>query len=87
MKKLIYALLSCSLLMSLALMPAFAQTDATLQGNITEGCVTDYDGNVDYFPDKVEIVDADGFSTEYHNNYKVISVTNAFNEAPFLNMC
>lgn len=75
---------SLFVLMSLILMivtPAFAQ-EAVLEGNLTEGCVTDYDASVDYFPEKVEVIDADGFSVEYFNNYKVITVTDAFDDAP-----
>jgi iron complex transport system substrate-binding protein len=67
--------------MLLVLMPVFAQ-NAALESNLTEGCVTHYDASVDYFPDKVEITDADGFNVEYFNSYKVISVTNAFSDAP-----
>ncbi len=50
---------------------AFAQ-DAV---NVTEGCVSSYDANVDYFPAKSEVEYAEGFTIEYFNNYKVISVT------------
>lgn len=78
MKKLFLALFGLALLI---VPPVFAQ-EATLEANLTEGCVTDYDASVDYFPDKVEIVDAEGFTVQYFNNYKVITVTNAFNNAP-----
>ncbi len=50
---------------------AFAQ-DAV---NVTEGCVSSYDADVDYFPAKSEVEYAAGFSIDYFNNYKVISVT------------
>lgn len=40
----------------------------------TEACITDYDQSVDYFPEKVELTHADGFSVEYFNHYKVITV-------------
>lgn len=50
---------------------AFAQDAA----NVTEGCVATYDASVDYFPDKAEVEYAEGFTIEYFNNYKVISVT------------
>jgi iron complex transport system substrate-binding protein len=49
--------------------PAAAQ-----DGNVTDACVTDYDESVDYFPDKVEVEYADGFTVEYHNNYKVVEL-------------
>lgn len=35
-------------------------------------CVADYDPDVDYFPDKIEITHAEGFEVEYFNNYKVL---------------
>ncbi|MDQ1293702.1 MAG: cobalamin transport system substrate-binding protein [Actinomycetota bacterium] len=38
------------------------------------GCITDFDENTDYFPDKVRIQDAVGFSVEYHRSYKVVTV-------------
>ncbi len=42
--------------------------------NLTEGCVEVYDESVDYFPEKVTVSHADGFTVEYFNNYKVITV-------------
>ena len=54
---------------------------AATDGNLTDGCVSDYAPDVDYFPQKVEVVDAAKFSVEYHNNYKVVSVADAFDGA------
>ncbi len=51
-------------------------------GNLTDGCVSDYSTEVDYFPQKIEVVDAANFTVEYFNNYKLLSVTNAFEGAP-----
>ncbi|TQD29541.1 ABC transporter substrate-binding protein [Methanolobus vulcani] len=34
-----------------------------------------YDPTMDYFPDKVDVEYAIGFSVEYHNNYKFVTVT------------
>ncbi len=51
-------------------------------GNLLEGCVSDYQPGVDYFPQKLEIVDAERFTVEYFNHYKVISVSDAFDGAP-----
>ncbi len=42
----------------------------------TNVCVTDYDSDVDYFPDKLTIDHALGFTVEYFNHYKVINVLN-----------
>ena len=63
---------------SLAL-PVFAQS-----GNLTADCVTAFDANTDYFPDKMTVEAAVGFSVEYHNNYKVVTVNTPWQgaEAP-----
>ncbi len=60
---------------------AFAQDAA----NVTEGCVATYDASVDYFPDKATVEYAEGFTIEYFNNYKVITVTRPWvgAETPF----
>lgn len=64
--------------------PTVAPTAAVLEvpeTNLTEGCVTDYDPDIDYFPEKVAILDSVGWSIEYHNNYKVITVLNPWRNA------
>lgn len=50
--------------------------------NVTEGCISDYDAGIDYFPEKVEILDAQRFAVVYHNHYKVVSVSDAYDGAP-----
>lgn len=55
---------------------------AARDGNLTDACVSDYAADVDYFPQKVDIVNAAKFSVEYHLNYKVLSVADAFDDAP-----
>jgi iron complex transport system substrate-binding protein len=61
-----------------------AAQDVTVVGNLTDECITTYDAAVDYFPEKIEIVDANNFAVEYFNNYKVVTVTDAFDGAePF----
>ncbi len=42
--------------------------------NVVDSCVDDFDPEIDYFPDKIEVEYAEGFSVEYHNNYKLVSV-------------
>ena len=42
--------------------------------NLTDGCVETYDESVDYFPEKTAVTHADGFTIEYFNNYKVVTV-------------
>lgn len=57
------------------LMPVSAQ--AATFSNPTV-CATEYDATVDYFPAKAEIEFAQGFTVEYFNNYKVVTVTRPF---------
>ncbi len=54
--------------------PSAARVAEVLDANMTEGCVTDYDPDVDYFPDKVTLSRALGWNIEYFNNYKVVSL-------------
>jgi iron complex transport system substrate-binding protein len=42
--------------------------------NLTDGCVETYDESVDYFPQKTAVAHADGFTIDYFNNYKVVTV-------------
>lgn len=44
-------------------------------------CSTVYDPKVDYFPDKVKVTEAKGFTVDYHLNYKVVSVKNPWRNA------
>ncbi|MFZ0545785.1 MAG: ABC transporter substrate-binding protein [Candidatus Promineifilaceae bacterium] len=54
---------------------------ATPASNLTDGCVENYDPTVDYFPDKVEVTKAEGFTVDYANNYKVVTVLTPFSGA------
>lgn len=42
--------------------------------NFTDGCVDNYDESVDYFPAKTAVSYAGGFTIDYFNNYKVVTV-------------
>ena len=44
--------------------------------NLTDGCVENYDPAIDYFPQKTSVTHSSGFAVEYHNNYKIVTVTN-----------
>ncbi|RMG75726.1 MAG: ABC transporter substrate-binding protein [Chloroflexi bacterium] len=55
----------------------YAQDDAT---NLLDTCVQTYDPDQDYFPDKVEVEYSTGFSVEYFNNYKLLSVVTPWEE-------
>lgn len=57
---------------SLSVFPVVAQEAALAE------CVTDYDPEVDYFPEKVEAEFSVGWQVEYHNNYKVVDVLTPF---------
>lgn len=49
--------------------------------NLTDECVTAYDASVDYFPNKIEVTHASGFTVEYFNHYKLVTVNTPFNGA------
>ncbi len=49
--------------------------------NLTDGCVDTYVPGVDYFPEKVSLRYADGFTVEYFKNYKVVTVTRPWRNA------
>ena len=71
------SILTALMILLWCLLPATAQ-----DANLTDGCVTDYAADVDYFPQKAEIQDAENFSVEYFGHYKVVRVTDAFVGAP-----
>jgi iron complex transport system substrate-binding protein len=49
--------------------------------NLSEQCVETYDPEIDYFPDKASIEYAEGWTIEYFDHYKVITVLNPWREA------
>lgn len=87
-KRTLIALLSLSLLallapLALAQVPApVATPEAAPAANLTDGCVTDYDPTVDYFPSKATLDYAERLTIEYFNHYKVVTVNDAFDDAP-----
>lgn len=44
------------------------------EANLTGSCVETYDPAVDYFPEKITVENAAGFTVDYFNNYKVVTV-------------
>jgi hypothetical protein len=44
-------------------------------------CIKNYQPEVDYFPNKVRITDAQGFTVDYHKHYKVVSVNRPWKES------
>lgn len=45
------------------------------RANLSSGCVERYDSQLDYFPEKVTLDYAKGFSVAYFKHYKVVTVT------------
>jgi iron complex transport system substrate-binding protein len=62
-----------------------ALSTATAQAQETSTCVETYDPQTDYFPNKAEFVDSQNVTVAYHNHYKVVTVRDAFDEAPLFN--
>lgn len=52
-------------------------TDDSPRG-ATVDCIDDFDAGTDYFPDKVQVSDADNFSVDYHNSYAVLTVAEPY---------
>lgn len=53
-----------------------APVAAAPEHNLTDDCVAEgkFDASIDYFPEKVTLTHTEGFSVEYFNNYKVVTV-------------
>ncbi len=64
------------LAMLLAVLPTAAQ-----ETNLLSECVAEYDPTRDYFPDKITVDEAVGFTVEYYNNYKIVNVLTPFSGA------
>ncbi len=58
-----------------------ASAAASPDRNLHDGCVETYDPAADYFPQKLSVAYASGFDVEYHNNYKIVTVTNPWQGA------
>lgn len=72
MKTRLFTLLAVSVVLVLLSVSTLAQEGP--ESNLTDGCVENYDETVDYFPEKAEIDYAQGFSVEYFNNYKLVTI-------------
>ena len=59
------------------------QLPSTTLEPVSDGtaCITDYEPERDYFPDKIQPSYAAGFSVEYFNHYKVVTVTQPWQAA------
>lgn len=56
-------------------------TTTALDANLTTGCVENFDPTVDYFPAKVTPKYAIGWTVEYLNHYKVVTLPTPWNNA------
>ena len=54
---------------------------SSLSANLEGACADPYDPSIDYFPQKLSVSFATGFEVEYHNNYKIVTVTNPWQGA------
>jgi len=57
--------------------PAAVEAEAP-EANLTDGCVENYAEGIDYFPNKLEVERAVGFTVEYFDNYKVVTTLRAW---------
>jgi iron complex transport system substrate-binding protein len=73
---LIFLISGCQGTISAPVAPLIAPEPATTQAaaSLTDGCITNFDPTVDYFPDKVTVDHAVGFEITYANAYKLITI-------------
>lgn len=66
----------------LILLSLFVVTTALARGNnTTDGCVTSYNADTDYFPEKLSFSYAQGVEVEYFHNYKVVRTLEPYPDA------
>ncbi|HHP7230573.1 MAG TPA: ABC transporter substrate-binding protein [Xenococcaceae cyanobacterium] len=53
----------------------------TISSSPNQECIQNYNPNTDYFSEKANINYATGFSVEYQNNYKLVTVKNPYPDA------
>ena len=47
-------------------------------GNLTDGCVEQYEAGIDYFPDKADLAYATNLTIDYFDHYKVLTVVQPY---------
>ena len=59
--------------------PSWAPAEPGLAGtvNLSEGCVSEFDPSVDYFPQKTKFLHSAQIEVSYHDSYKIVSLTPA----------
>ncbi|NDJ87527.1 MAG: ABC transporter substrate-binding protein, partial [Chloroflexi bacterium] len=60
--------------LALPLPPSPVQGQAPPTENLTDECVSEFDETVDYFPEKVTVSYAEGFTVTYAGHYKTVAV-------------
>jgi len=60
--------------------PMIPTTIPAPEKNLTDGCVDNYNAETDYFPEKVTLTHASGFTIEYFKNFKVVTVKDPYSE-------
>ncbi|WP_435278072.1 ABC transporter substrate-binding protein [Rhodococcus yananensis] len=73
--------LAAAAITGLALSGCSATGTDTAPPPAADGCITDFDAETDYFPDKSQIVDAENFHITYENSYQVLTVDEPFSGA------
>ena len=61
--------------------PTTQPTAEAPQTNLTDSCAPSDTTGVDYFPEKTTLDYAQGFTVEYHDTFKVVTVTNPWPDA------
>lgn len=64
--------------MTAAALVAAGCSTATDTEGLASDCISDFDPTVDYFPDKVEVTEAENFSITYENSYQILTVDEPF---------
>ena len=58
-----------------------APNSPTISSPSNKECIQNFNSNTDYFSEKASIDYVTGFSVEYHNNYKIVTVKNPWRDA------
>jgi iron complex transport system substrate-binding protein len=70
------------LVLTAAVDPVWGNTRLAIPSDFDEqGCVRQFQPGVDYFPDKVDVTEAVGFSVSYHGHYKQVQIQRPWREA------
>ncbi len=64
-----------------ALLMLLSGVSPILANSNPTACINEYDEDIDYFPDKVDLQIAEGFSVQYFNHYKLVEVLQPWTNA------